>query len=196
MTTERGGRPRRGQVIPKVCKIDGCEKARAVGSRGWCKAHYTRWLRNGDVGPVAVQVKDPGAPCKVEGCEKIATGGTLRLCAAHYARERRKPNWERIAKIGGYEESSPYWTGEDATYDAVHFRVKTRRGPARQYPCVGPDCHRQAAQWAYTHGDPDEKSSPEGWLYSLDINRYAPMCRFCHKALDRQYRLARKESVA
>lgn len=30
-----------------ACTVDGCA-SKAV-SRGWCKAHYTRWRRNGDV---------------------------------------------------------------------------------------------------------------------------------------------------
>lgn len=30
----------------RICKIDGCEKK--VNSRGWCKAHYVRFLRHGD----------------------------------------------------------------------------------------------------------------------------------------------------
>ncbi len=29
-----------------ICSIEGCE--RVVNSRGWCKAHYRRWLYNGD----------------------------------------------------------------------------------------------------------------------------------------------------
>lgn len=30
----------------QVCSIDNCDKP--VNSRGWCKAHYVRFLRNGD----------------------------------------------------------------------------------------------------------------------------------------------------
>ena len=29
-----------------MCSIEGCDKP--VDSRGWCSAHYTRWLRHGD----------------------------------------------------------------------------------------------------------------------------------------------------
>jgi hypothetical protein len=31
----------------KICAVEGCEKP-AINSRGWCNAHYLRWLRHGD----------------------------------------------------------------------------------------------------------------------------------------------------
>lgn len=31
----------------KICKIDGCGKVGPI-RRGWCSAHYTRWLAHGD----------------------------------------------------------------------------------------------------------------------------------------------------
>ena len=37
--------PRRRSIA--LCSIDGCEK-RIENSRGWCKAHYVRFLRHGD----------------------------------------------------------------------------------------------------------------------------------------------------
>lgn len=33
---------------PSTCTIQGCIKPIAVKSRGWCRAHYTRWNRYGD----------------------------------------------------------------------------------------------------------------------------------------------------
>lgn len=41
----------------KLCGIEGCGKRRH--SRGWCRAHYTRWQRHGD--PLAGGTPD-GAP--------------------------------------------------------------------------------------------------------------------------------------
>jgi hypothetical protein len=32
----------------EVCRIDGCDAAVRVKSRGWCIKHYTRWTRGGD----------------------------------------------------------------------------------------------------------------------------------------------------
>lgn len=33
-------------IYGKTCSVDGCEKQHF--SRGWCKAHHSRWLRHGD----------------------------------------------------------------------------------------------------------------------------------------------------
>lgn len=32
--------------MAKYCTVDGCDQP--VSARGWCKAHYARWSRNGD----------------------------------------------------------------------------------------------------------------------------------------------------
>lgn len=33
----------------KVCSVEGCDRAVVIASRGWCRAHYNRWWRDGDV---------------------------------------------------------------------------------------------------------------------------------------------------
>jgi hypothetical protein len=78
-------------------------------------------------------------------------------------------------------------------YRAAHMRVVAARGHASSYPCVT-DCGRPAAGWAYVHDDPDElvttfNGAPRH--YSLDSDRYAPMCRPCHKRFDRAQRAIR-----
>ena len=45
----------------KECKVDGCEKP-ARNVRGWCGAHYSRWLKWGDVRahiPLRAKYKTP-----------------------------------------------------------------------------------------------------------------------------------------
>lgn len=41
------------------CRVGSC--GGRVKARGWCAAHYDRWLRHGDVGPEEIQraAKDP-----------------------------------------------------------------------------------------------------------------------------------------
>jgi hypothetical protein len=77
-------------------------------------------------------------------------------------------------------------------YRAAHTRVQAARGHASSYLCA--DCGRPAAEWAYQHGDPDElvavvNGKPRH--YSLDSDRYAPMCRPCHRRLDTAQRVLR-----
>lgn len=82
-------------------------------------------------------------------------------------------------------------------YRGAHMRVQAARGPASAYPCVG-DCGRPAADWAYVHDDPDElvttvNGAPR--LYSLDSDRYRPMCRRCHRRFDTAQRVLREIST-
>jgi 5-methylcytosine-specific restriction endonuclease McrA len=64
------------------CSIAGCE--RPVRARGWCAAHYTRWLAHGDpnicLRPRALSVK--GEVCHEEGCAEPVCAKSL--CRRHY----------------------------------------------------------------------------------------------------------------
>ena len=66
------------------------------------------------------------------------------------------------------------------SYSGAHMRVRSDRGSATSHTCA---CGRRAAQWAYTHDDPDELTSPEG-TYSADPARYVALCVPCHKRAD------------
>jgi hypothetical protein len=70
---------------------------------------------------------------------------------------------------------------EDVGYSGMHRRLRIDYGPASQFPCV--DCLGEAAQWSYSHEDPNELQSPDG-PYSLDVEHYAPRCVSCHKSMD------------
>lgn len=71
-------------------------------------------------------------------------------------------------------------------YAAAHLRIKRAKGPAKNYECL--HCHRAALDWAYDGSDPNELVSTDprrfGMRYSLDIDRYLPLCRGCHNRLD------------
>ena len=50
-----------------MCTVDGC--GRPHRSRGWCAAHYARWVKHGDPlvgGPV--QTVETRSVCSIEGC--------------------------------------------------------------------------------------------------------------------------------
>ena len=64
------------------------------------------------------------------------------------------------------------------TYAAAMQRVRTVRGRAAGHQCAG--CGAQAAQWQYDQTDPvPERDAIRGVLFSLDPDRYRPMCRRC-----------------
>lgn len=69
----------------KKCSIEDCPKFPV--SRGWCKMHYSRWLKHGDVNITKRKVLlDPNKDyspksCALDGCEKIAPN--TKWCYTH-----------------------------------------------------------------------------------------------------------------
>jgi hypothetical protein len=65
----------------------------------------------------------------------------------------------------------------EITYQALHRRIRRRRGNASQYTCT--DCPAQATDWSQVHGTD-----------GLDLDAdYAPRCRSCHIRYDADARL-------
>lgn len=67
-----------------TCAVEACE--RPVVSRGWCSAHYQRWLNDGDPGagrPLRYSTVKAGA-CAVPGCD--APEKARGWCGKHYGR--------------------------------------------------------------------------------------------------------------
>jgi hypothetical protein len=74
------------------------------------------------------------------------------------------------------------WSGADASYAAIHLRLRHQRGRAADRLCP---CGQPAQQWAYNHKDPDELRDPAtGSPYSTNLDHYVAMCHPCHQALD------------
>jgi hypothetical protein len=72
-------------------------------------------------------------------------------------------------------------------YRNAHNAVRRERGPATLYPCVW--CRGDAAQWAYAHNDPDERTDgPRGARYSFNADHYGALCIRCHRTFDRLLR--------
>lgn len=86
------------------------------------------------------------------------------------------------------DENNGRWTGDNASYFAVHLRLKHFRGPASCYDCVS--CGRPARQWAYDKRDAgarlDAKATRSGrpLEYSVRLYHYMPLCHRCHVAFD------------
>lgn len=43
-------------MAQRTCTVEGCDKAARSGSADWCKMHYHRWYRHGDVNKVATHL--------------------------------------------------------------------------------------------------------------------------------------------
>ena len=78
-----GGR-RRGMKI-KQCAVLHCEQP--VDSRGWCKKHYHRWRRHGDLNTVKQRGRQRTVPVlsRCAYCDRAVYA--KGLCEVHYARK-------------------------------------------------------------------------------------------------------------
>lgn len=166
-----------------TCSVDGCE--RNAYCRGWCATHYHRWQVEGDPGPAEIpHYKYRRPTCSVDGCE--GQHEARGWCRTHYLRWKRTgdPLYVTPPQKGA---AHAQWKGSDIDYLGAHNRVRRAKGKASQFSCV--KCGGKARDWAYDHGDPDElvgMTGPQaGMPYSLDLERYQPMCKPCHNTFDR-----------
>ena len=78
-------------------------------------------------------------------------------------------------------------------YSNAHKRPLAIHGSASNYQCIGEGCGRQAQDWAYQGGCPNEQSGErlDGRTgksrivhWTRDHTYYAPMCKSCHIKMD------------
>lgn len=132
--------------------------------------------------------------CSIDGCEKTYKI-TRGWCNTHYERWRRHgsphtvlpaptPPRNDFVPPAMPGESNPSWRGDAVTYSGMHQRLARIKGMASLQSCP---CGSRAAQWAYDHADPDEKTQlMAGYLlpYSTEAGHYIAMCLPCHKKFD------------
>lgn len=168
--------------ISQTCSADDCDSLTRSSGSPYCEKHYYRMRRNGQLGTTK-RWRQTGGPCAVAGCEDtdVDTG----MCSRHATRMRRHGDPqvciqpEDRKKLLGPD--NPSWTGDEATYEGMHQRVRAAKGSARKHACT--DCGKPARHWSYDRADPNEQTGDKG-LYSLDIGHYVPRCVSCHKTFD------------
>jgi hypothetical protein len=184
----RNGEPGEAELrhsqLPDQCTIGECSRP-PVG-RGLCGMHYYRWQKHGDPGaaePLVIQ--DHPEICTVPGCDRPYR--SRGMCSTHHARLRVTGD-PRPARPIGHAVGEEVWSyrGEDAGYVTVHLRLRQTDGPAKYKHCH--HCGGSASDWAYDHGDPNERLSANGHPYSTNPERYMPLCRSCHTNFDNQWK--------
>jgi len=172
-----------------TCSVDGCVKPTRRKRAELCGMHYHRQYRGKPIGDaLELKRKSRSPECHIDGCTK--PDAEAGLCSMHGSRRRRHGNPEVVI---AHEDrnmpagaSHPRWVGEEASYSAVHSRVKRLKGPAAQHDCV--DCGLTAQHWSYDHRDPEEKlgdaRSANLVAYSTKLDHYSPRCVVCHKRYD------------
>src|SRR5262245_8612145 len=80
-----------------VCSVDGCE--RWAVARGWCRRHYARWKRTGQL---EARPWERQGVCTVDGCERQAWSGGL--CEMHRWRLREHGDPGGAAQLEGHRQ--------------------------------------------------------------------------------------------
>ncbi len=145
--------------------------------------HY--WLEWCETAPRAVKVPKSQRvqfalrpPCRVQGCTRFTEYTAQALCRTHYAgaceRIGPPPNsaWRNRARFAG----------DSVGYTAAHSRCIAAYGPVATYRCLA--CPKRAEEWALRPGA-GTATAATGSLYSTQPRDYMPLCRSCHRCLDR-----------
>jgi hypothetical protein len=125
--------------------------------------------------------------CSVEDCQGPARWHGM--CPKHATRMRRHGNPHAFVEIPDRNHrrgpDSGRWVGDDASYSAVHRRMRIAKGLASSYPCV--DCGAPAANWSYDYKAADERVCSTGQPFSADPAHYHPRCLPCHRRFDANF---------
>src|SRR6266487_1240358 len=158
----------RGLSLRQVAAEAGCS-LRTIAR--WMKVHGIA-TRTAAPPPVRAGKEHPrwrgAAICP--GCGGLKSRGKTRTCIK--CRVRRGAD-------------NPKWRGDEAGYTAIHYRLNAARGKPSEHSCAR--CGKAADEWAYDHADPGERRNGIGrddGPFSLDLARYMPLCKRCHRQLD------------
>lgn len=121
----------------------------------------------------------PVQGCGVPGCERPRS--SLGLCFLHWRRQHSTGTTDDPTPLVG--EKNHKWTGDSASYFAIHMRLRNMPRPAGCAVC-GTTTGRM--EWALKPLPPAEsrRISADGRVYSVDLRHYANLCKRCHNHLD------------
>lgn len=159
----------------EFCAVESCERAPRSTYAEYCEMHYYRLRRTGTV---ADPIRPPET-CIIDGCDKATGHYASGICRMHHLRMKIRGSYD-FEYVG---PNNQQWTGDEASYNAIHLRLRMTYGRAGRHACV--DCGKRARHWSYNHSGIKHRVSSDGLHYSTDISQYEPRCASCHTRFDR-----------
>jgi 5-methylcytosine-specific restriction endonuclease McrA len=107
-----------------ACSIDGCDAV--AQARGWCKRHYTRWLRHGD--PMRCWRLDHGITEK-----RCSRGGYVKALTEFYPRGPDDPRPRARCKTCLAEVAQEHWKNGGPERRAAWLAIPGNRDRQRAW---------------------------------------------------------------
>ena len=120
-----------------TCAVQGCPKAPVT--RGWCRAHYERWRRNGD--PLGGRVKRPAIERLAERLDRSGPGDCWIYTGGASTRSGHRQIWSDGKMVLAHR----------VAYEAAHGRIPD--GLCVCHACDNPPCCNPDHLWLGTVAD-------------------------------------------
>jgi hypothetical protein len=178
--------PRKKNMTP--CQVESCDGRNEC--KGYCLYHYRKWKHNGDANYVKPSekgiTKNTGRTHFKKGFtpwNKGLTGwaSTTHMESLKKANKERTP-WNKGKKLEYlYGENNWIWAGDKVSYRTLHNWVARHLGkPDTCEHCGRDGLTEHQVHWSNISGD-----------YSRDLDDWQRLCAKCHKAYDKNLRVAR-----
>lgn len=103
-----------------------------------------------------------------------ANSGSFKIGDIPWHNKKTIKDDKRLIPMAKFKEKNPTWTGDNATYWAIHRRIIRKFGKASEHGCKL--CNsKEHIDWANV----DHK-------YTMELKKWIPLCKKCHRKYDKE----------